>query len=285
MPRDFASAPSIGRKSPGDSAETPEIVASPEQQSHLPGPALQQSISPPEAEKQSSRQSLSSLTRTESPPSSRFVTVTHGANKSQENREGDEGDREGGDEADEMDWEDEDADAEHDVEDVNYDNNDAHFDNIAAFLQRQSSNAANNGSNKGVSGGAADQGRGRGLRRGRSLWGSGSSLGQLLMGRDPDQDDSGGGRLGHAAALERTARDELHPYVQTLSIKDEGACVALEEACWKDGEREGREAVCPSFTLVVLSCLVLIMHASLYRLRSFYYEFQSKLRTAALVGA
>lgn len=54
------------------------------------------------------------------------------------------------------------------------------------------------------------------------------TVAQLLRGRGAQQ-------ANHA--------DDLHPFVQTLSLKDLESCVALEDACFEEHERESRETV------------------------------------------
>lgn len=43
-------------------------------------------------------------------------------------------------------------------------------------------------------------------------------------------------------------RNDLHPYVQTLSLSDLESCVALENAVFPEDERCSREKVGPSTT-------------------------------------
>ena len=242
MPRDLRTTSTPGSK-PSDGGEGAQSVPDQDHSSRQDHTSLGHSISPPEDEKHYSRQSLSSLTRTESPPASRFVTIPHGpegqAESSQDKEEEQDADSE------DVEWEDQDSDVEEVDGDRDFEANDAHFDNAAAaaqFIIQQHLDPSEAGSS------GAGRGRSDGRRKGRaSPWsqkmrGGASILGQLLMGRDPgDFDDEMDDKPN--AWQEPGPLDELHPYVQTLSARDEGACLALEEACWKEGEREGREAV------------------------------------------
>ena len=45
------------------------------------------------------------------------------------------------------------------------------------------------------------------------------------------------------AAPQTSGVDDLHPFVQTLGLRDLESCLALENACFEEPERESRETV------------------------------------------
>ena len=55
--------------------------------------------------------------------------------------------------------------------------------------------------------------------------------------------DSGPGDRIYQDLRQNTKRDQLHPYIQTLTITDVESCVKLEEAAFPPNERCTREKV------------------------------------------
>ena len=66
--------------------------------------------------------------------------------------------------------------------------------------------------------------------------------------RSDDQGRGGGGMqfFRGRAAPQISNVDGLHPFVQTLGLRDLESCLALEDACFEEPERESRETVSPS---------------------------------------
>ena len=49
--------------------------------------------------------------------------------------------------------------------------------------------------------------------------------------------------------------DDLHPFVQTLSLVDLESCLALENACFEEHERESRKTVRKAISFIFLSSI------------------------------
>ena len=72
---------------------------------------------------------------------------------------------------------------------------------------------------------------------------SSSGYNQFTIHRDETQEDTGSALQLHRDRERIKEQNNIHPYVQTLSISNLEDCVALESACFPEQERCSREKV------------------------------------------